>query len=562
MTVASSHRIKRGNNCFFYTFAYIHYPYCHKKGTKHQFLCLFFCYANKNAYFCTKLNNLCKLKTMAFTRITAAEAAALIKNGDNIGLSGFTPAGTPKAVTAEIAKIAHAEHEAGRPYQIGIFTGASTGQSCDGLLSDEQAIRYRAPYTTNSTFRKHVNAGEIAYNDIHLGMMAQDLRYGFLGDVDWAILEVCAIEEDGKVYLTAAGGISPTVARLAKKGIILELNAFHSPKSIGIHDVYEPLDPPCRKPIPIEKVTDRAGTPYLQIDPKKVVGVVECNLPDEARAFKDADPITDKIGENVANFLMGEKKRGIIPPSFLPFQSGVGTTANAILFALGSNPEMPQMEVYTEVLQNAIVDLMFEGKVKCASTCSLTVTNDKLLSIYDNMDFFKDKLVLRPSEISNNAEVIRRLGLIAINTAIEVDLYGHANSTQICGTKMMNGIGGSGDFERNAFLSIFTCSSVAKGGAISAIVPFCSHIDHTEHDVNVIVTEQGVADLRGKSPIQRAHAIIENCAHPDYKQLLWDYLKISQKGQSWHNLAATHAFHDTFIKEGDMHKVDFSKFVK
>lgn len=499
---------------------------------------------------------------MAFTRITAAEAAALIKNGDTIGLSGFTPAGTPKAVTAEIAKIAHAEHEAGRPYQIGIITGASTGQSCDGVLSEENAIKYRAPYTTNSTFRKHVNAGDIAYNDIHLGMMAQDLRYGFFGDVDYAILEVCAIEDDGKVYLTAAGGIAPTVSRIAKKGIILELNAFHSPKSIGIHDVYEPLDPPSRKPIPIEKVTDRIGTPYLQIDPKKVLGVVECNLPDEARAFKDADPITDKIGENVANFLMNERKRGIIPPGFLPFQSGVGTTANAILFALGSNPEMPAMRVYTEVLQNAIVDLMFQGRVECASTCSLTVTNDKLLSIYDNIDFFKDKLVLRPSEISNNAEVIRRLGLIAINTAIEVDLYGHANSTQICGTKMMNGIGGSGDFERNAFISIFTCSSVAKGGMISSIVPFCSHVDHTEHDVNVIVTEQGVADLRGKSPIQRAHAIIENCVHPEYKQLLWDYLKISDKGQSCHKMSAALAMHDTFLREGDMRKTDWASYIK
>jgi len=498
---------------------------------------------------------------MAFTRITAAEAAALIKNGDNIGLSGFTPAGTPKATTAEIAKIAHAEHEAGRPYQIGIFTGASTGMSCDGVLAQEDAIRYRAPYTTNSVFRNKVNAGEIAYNDIHLSHMAQELRYGFLGDVDWAILEVCAIEDDGKVYLTAAGGISPTVARLAKKGIILELNSFHSDKSIGVHDVYEPKDPPMREPIMISKVTDRIGTPYLQLDPKKIVGVVECNIPDEARAFKDADPITDKIGENVANFLMAEHKRGIIPPGFLPFQSGVGTTANAILGALGSNPDMPAFEVYTEVLQNAIVDLMYKDRVKCASTCSLSVTNDVLLDIYNNMDFFKDKLVLRPSEISNNPEVVRRLGLIAINTAIECDLYGHANSTQICGTKMMNGIGGSGDFERNAFLSIFTCSSVAKGGCISAIVPFCSHIDHTEHDVNIIVTEQGVADLRGKSPIQRAHAIIENCAHPDYKQLLWDYLKISQKGQSWHNLGAALSLHDAFVKEGDMRKADFSKFV-
>ncbi len=497
---------------------------------------------------------------MAFTRITAAEAAALIKNGDNIGLSGFTPAGTPKATTAEIAKIAHAEHEAGRPYQIGIFTGASTGMSCDGMLAEEKAIRYRAPYTTNAVFRSKVNAGEIAYNDIHLSQMAQELRYGFLGEVDWAILEVCAIDNDGKVYLTAAGGIAPTVARLAKKGIILELNSFHSPKSIGIHDVYEPKDPPMREPILISKVTDRIGTPYLQIDPNKVVGVVECNIPDEARAFKDADPVTDKIGENVANFLMGEHKKGIIPPGFLPFQSGVGTTANAILGALGSNPDMPAFEVYTEVLQNAIVDLMYKERVKCASTCSLTVTNDVLTDMYDNMDFFRDKLVLRQSEISNSPEVIRRLGLIAINTAIECDLYGHANSTQICGTKMMNGIGGSGDFERNAFLSIFTCSSVAKGGCISAIVPFCSHVDHTEHDVNIIVTEQGVADLRGKSPIQRAHAIIENCAHPDYKQLLWDYLKISQKGQSWHNLGAALSLHEAFVKEGDMRKVDFSIF--
>lgn len=499
---------------------------------------------------------------MAFTRLTAAEAAALIKNGDNIGLSGFTPAGTPKATTAEIAKIAHAEHEAGRPYQIGIFTGASTGMSCDGVLAQEDAIRYRAPYTTNSLFRGKVNDGKIAYNDIHLSQMAQELRYGFLGEVDYAIIEVCAIEDDGKVYLTAAGGIAPTVARLAKKGIILELNAFHSPKSIGLHDVYEPKDPPLREPLMIQKVTDRIGTTYLQLDPSKVIGVVECNIPDEARAFKDADPITDKIGENVANFLMAEYKRGIIPPSFLPLQSGVGTTANAILGALGNNPEMPAFEVFTEVLQNSIVDLMYKERVRCASTCSLTVTNDVLTDMYNNIDFFKDKLVIRQTEVSNSPELIRRLGVIAINTAIECDLYGHANSTQICGTKMMNGIGGSGDFERNAFLSIFTCSSVAKGGKISSIVPFCSHVDHTEHDINIIVTEQGVADLRGKSPIQRAHAIIENCAHPDYKELLWDYLKISQKGQSWHNLAAALSFHDTFVKEGDMHNVDFSKYNK
>lgn len=499
---------------------------------------------------------------MAFTRITAAEAAAMIQNGDNIGLSGFTPAGTAKAVTAELAKRAHEEHEAGRPFQVGIFTGASTGQSCDGALANEQAIRYRAPYTTNPDFRKHVNMGEIAYNDIHLSQMAQELRYGFLGDVDWAIIEVCAITDDGKAYLTAAGGIAPTAARLAKKGVIIELNAFHSDKSIGIHDVYEPLDPISRQCIGITKPSDRIGETYVQIDPKKIVGVVECNLPDEARAFKGTDPVTDAIGNRVAEFLVKDMKEGRIPSTFLPLQSGVGSTANAILGALGHNPNVPDFNIYTEVLQDAVVELMREGRVKTASTCSLTVTNEVLHGIYDDIDFFKDKLVLRQSEISNNPEVIRRLGVIAINTAIECDIYGNANSTQICGSKMMNGIGGSGDFERNAYLSIFTCPSVAKGGTISSIVPFCSHLDHTEHDVNVIVTEQGVADLRGKSPVERAKLIIENCAHPDYKQLLWDYLKLTKGGQTPHCLSAAFAMHDTFLREGDMHATDFSLYVK
>ena len=499
---------------------------------------------------------------MALARLTAAEAAALIKDGDTLGLSGFTPAGTPKAVTAELAKVAHAEHEAGRPFQVGILTGASTGDSCDGVLSVENAIRYRAPYTTNGDFRKRVNAGLIAYNDIHLSHMAQEIRYGFLGDIDWAILEACAVTEDGKVYLTAAGGIAPTVARLAKKGVIIELNAFHSDRSIGIHDVYEPLDPPSRAAIEFNEPSDRIGTTYVQVDPKKIVGVVECDIPDEARAFKDSDPVTEQIGQNVADFLMADMKRGIIPASFLPLQSGVGSTANAILGALGSNPAVPAFNVYTEVLQDAVVDLMRQGRVKSASTCSLTVTNEVLKGIYDDIDQFKDRLVLRPSEISNNPEIIRKLGVIAINTAIEVDLYGNVNSTHICGTKMMNGIGGSGDFERNAFLSIFTCPSVAKGGCISSIVPFCSHLDHTEHDVNVVITEQGVADLRGKSPKQRAQLIIENCAHPDYKQLLWDYLKIADKGQTCHKLSAAFAMHDTFLREGNMIKTNFAEYVK
>ena len=227
---------------------------------------------------------------MPLNRISAAEAASLIKHGYNIGLSGFTPAGTAKAVTAELAKIAEAEHAKGNPFQVGIFTGASTGESCDGILSRAKAIRYRAPYTTNTDFRKAVNNGEIAYNDIHLSQMAQEVRYGFMGKVNVAIIEACEVTPDGKIYLTAAGGIAPTICRLADQ-IIIELNSAHSKSGMGLHDVYEPLDPPYRREIPIYKPSDRIGLPYVQVDPKKIVGVVETNWPDEARSFAAADPL-------------------------------------------------------------------------------------------------------------------------------------------------------------------------------------------------------------------------------------------------------------------------------
>lgn len=497
---------------------------------------------------------------MAFRRITAKEAASLIKHGYNVGLSGFTPAGTAKAVTAELAKIAEEEHAQGRPFQVGIFTGASTGDSCDGVLSRAKAIRYRAPYTTNPDFRKAVNNGEIAYNDIHLSQMAQEVRYGFMGKVDVAVIEACEITDDGKVYLTAAGGISPTIARLADK-VIIELNAAHSKNAMVLHDVYEPLDPPYRRDIPIFKPSDRIGKPYVQVDPKKIVGVVETDWPDEARHFSGSDPITDKIGQNVADFFVADMKRGIIPSTFLPIQSGVGNIANAVLGAMGRNEAIPPFEMYTEVLQNSVVGLIEAGRVKFGSTCSLTVTNDCLNEVYNNIDFFKDRLVLRQSEISNSPEVIRRLGVISINTAIEADIYGNINSTHIGGTKMMNGIGGSGDFTRNAYISIFTCPSVAKNGMISSIVPMVSHEDHSEHSVNIVITEQGIADLRGKGPKERAQEIIEKCAHPDYKNLLWDYLKLTDgKAQTPHNLKAVFGMHTAFTETGDMRNVDWGKF--
>ncbi|MCC8154647.1 MAG: acetyl-CoA hydrolase/transferase family protein [Tannerellaceae bacterium] len=496
---------------------------------------------------------------MALKFITAEEAASYVNHDDNVGFSGFTPAGCPKAVPVAIAHRAKEEHAKGNPFQIGMFTGASTGDKLDGELARANAVKFRTPYQSSKDLRTSLNAREAHYFDLHLSELAQSLRYGFLGKVDVAIIEAADVTEDGEIIPTSGVGITPTICRLADR-IIIELNKKHPKEIRGMHDIYEPLDPPCRREIPIYTPSDRIGTPYVKVDPSKIVGVVVTEEENEGGSFSPLDDVTMAIGENVANFLVNEMAAGRLPKEFVPLQSGVGNVANAVLGCMGANPGIPAFNVYTEVIQDAVIALMKEGRVKFASGCSLTVSNDALADIYSNLDFFKDKLLLRPQEISNNPEVARRLGLVAINTALEADIFGNINSTHVSGTRMMNGIGGSGDFTRSAMLSIFTTPSTAKGGKISAFVPMVSHMDHSEHSVKVIITEYGVADLRGKSPIQRAQAIIDNCVHPDYKPLLTEYLNMGVKGHTPQNLEACFAFHKELATSGDMRNVDWSKY--
>ena len=498
---------------------------------------------------------------MALKFITADEAAALVQHDDNVGFSGFTPAGCPKVVPGAIARRAEAEHAAGRPFKIGMFTGASTGDRLDGALARAEAVKFRTPYQSNKDMRTGINAGANPYFDMHLSMVAQELRYGFLGKVDVAIVEAADVTEDGEIVPTCGVGILPTICRLADK-IIVELNDKHPKEIRGMHDLAEPLDPPHRREIAIYSPSDRVGATCIKVDPAKIVGVVRTSEPNDDGGFAPLDEVTQAIGNNVAQFLVSEMEAGRLPKEFLPLQSGVGNVANAVLGALGDNEKIPAFNVYTEVIQDAVIALMKKGRVKFASGCSLSVTRPVIQDIYANLDFFKDKLLLRPQEYSNNPEVVRRLGIITINTALEADIFGNINSTHVNGTRMMNGIGGSGDFARNGYLSIFTTPSTAKEGKISAFVPMVSHLDHSEHSVKIIITEYGIADLRGKSPRQRAEEIIEKCVHPDYKPLLREYLELGVKGQTPQDLACAFAFHQEVAASGDMRNVDWKKYKK
>jgi acetyl-CoA hydrolase len=491
-----------------------------------------------------------------FPKLDAAEAAAQIQNGQTVGFSGFTPAGAPKEIPKAIAAHATRLHGAGQPFGIGVITGASTGHSLDGSLALAAAILFRTPYQNDPDLRKSINEGRTKFFDMHLSQLPQSVRYGFLGHMHCAVIEASDVTPSGEIVLTSSVGAAPTFARVADK-VLIELNRFHPPALRGFHDVYEPEDPPHRKPIPILRADDRIGSPILKVDPKKIIGIVETNAPDEVGGFSEASETTTRIGENVADFLAGELKRGLIPSGFLPIQSGVGDTANAVLKAMGAHPKIPAFDMYTEVIQDAVISLIRDGKIRFASGCSLTVTTPVLKGIYEEIEKFRPRLLLRPQEITNSPEIVRRLGIISINTAIEVDITGNVNSTHVLGRNMMSGIGGSGDFARNAFLTVFTCPSTAKGGKISTIVPLVSHLDSSEHSVHVIITEQGIADLRGKNPMDRAKTIIENCAHPSFRPLLREYIAMAGHSHSPQTLRAAFAMHIAFGESGDMHNANW-----
>ncbi len=491
--------------------------------------------------------------SLPFPTLTPDEAAALVQHGQTVAFTGFTSAGSAKFTAPAIAKRAKAEHAAGRPFKVGVLTGASTGPSCDGALAAADAVAWRTPYQSDATLRKAINEGRTAYFDMHLSGVAQSVRIGALPKINWAFIEVAEIHADGCAIPTTSVGISPTMARMADK-IIIEVNDYHPSDIRGLHDIYEPMDPPHRKPIMIRTVRDRIGEAWLRIPPEKIAGIVYGRKCDEVSEFSETDAVTDKIGQNVAEFLAQELRIGRIPKEFLPVQSGVGNIANAVLGAMGANPDVPAFELYSEVIQDSVIGLMAKERIRFASGTALALSPKTLDNFYTDRKFYMGRTVLRPQEISNSPEVIRRLGLIAVNTALELDLGGNVNSTHVLGKSVMNGLGGSGDFARNAYLSIFTCPSIQKNGKISTVVPLVSHMDHSEHSVQIVATEQGVADLRGKDPRQRAELIIEKCAHPMYRDILRETVRMAGDGHHFQHPDIAWRLHANLQKTGDMLK--------
>ena len=487
--------------------------------------------------------------------MTAEEAAALVTPGASIGFSGFTGAGYPKEFPVALAKRLTEAKEKGEDFRIKIFTGASTAPELDGALADTGGVALRVPYQSDPHMRTAINNGITDYVDTHLSHGPKYVNMGFFGEMDFAVVEATAITTEGEIVPSSSVGANRTYLDNAKK-VIVEVNDWQTEDLYGLHDIYYGMDiTSFRSPIPISQPGAIIGQPTLRVDPSKIIAVIKTSDPDRNSPFKPLDDDSRAIAAHMLDFLELEVRAGRMPKNLFPLQSGVGNVANAVLAGLKES-KFEHMTSYTEVIQDGMIDLIDSGKIDVASATSFSLSPDAAHHMNEHARDYQGKIIMRPSDVSNHPEVIRRLFVIACNAMIEADIYGNVNSTHVMGTRMMNGIGGSGDFARNAGYSIFVSPSLAKNGDISAIVPMVSHHDHTEHDVMVLITEQGLADLRGLAPRQRAKLIINNCAHPDYRDELMDYyeqgLKVSKGIHTPHVLDRSLSFHKRFLETGSM----------
>ncbi len=490
------------------------------------------------------------------SRVTSAESAAsFIVSGSTVGMSGFTGSGYPKAVPTALAARIEAKHAAGEHFRVRVWTGASTGPELDGALAKVDGIEFRLPYNSDPTVREKINRGEMEYFDMHLSQVAPMAWQGFLGPLDTAVIEVAGIRPDGALIPSSSVGNNKTWLDRSRQ-VILEVNSWQNAALEGMHDIYYGTAlPPNRTPIPLVRPDDRIGEPFLRCDPEKIVAIVETHAPDRNLPFAAPDKVAGAIAGHLLEFLRHEVAKGRLPAALLPLQSGVGNISNAILTGLLDSP-FENLTAFTEVIQDGMLELIAAGKVRLASATGFSLSAEAAAAFNADMERFRGKIILRPQEISNHPELIRRLGCLAMNGLIEADIYGNVNSTHVMGSRIQNGIGGSGDFARNAYISIFVTPSTAKGGKISAIVPQASHVDHITQDVQVIVTEQGLADLRGLSPKQRAKVIMENCAHPDYRGALEDYFRRAKAGSFGQHAPSLPgealSWHQRFIDTGSM----------
>lgn len=446
----------------------------------------------------------------------AESAAAGIDTEATVLTSGFGSVGYPKRIPLALAN-------SDRELSLTIVSSGNVGDEIDVALVESGAIERRFTYQSSAVARAATNGREIAFSDRNASSIGDEVQYGGLVDPDVAIVEAIAVGEDWFIPSTSIGQVPAFVD--AADELLIELNHRQPLELQSLHDIRRPEAPPSRRPIPLTDPGERIGTSFVSFDPEILVGVVETDRADDTYSFREPTDDDLSIATNLGNFLTREIERASAFEDEVHFQFGVGSLGNALMGELKDMDFGGRDVVYFgELIQDGLFDMLDAEGLESASATALALTDEGQERLFADVERYAEDVVLRPADISNHPGLIDQFGVIGVNSAIEFDIYGNVNSTHVGGKRMINGVGGSGDFNRNALLTICALPSTHDGGEISRVVPMTFHVDHTEHDVDVFVTEQGVADVRGLSPVERAEQIIENCAHPSFEPRLRDYL--------------------------------------
>ena len=450
--------------------------------------------------------------------IGTTDATDFIKDGMTIGISGYSMAGYPKAIIMELVQ----RRKNGATGSYSIISGANVPW-VDELLSGEGMIASRAPMCSSRVLSSQVNSGKVVFKEQQMCKMPTLLPKDAFGHIDIAIIEALGFDNQGRLIPTTSVGMNHHLMDRAD-AIIIEVNEAQPWYLRGLHDIHIPHNPPHRKPIPLLRSNQRIGADAIEFDHRKVIGIVKTAIPEYQDTQDASSEQTRLMAEHLRDFLVQEYAvdcGGTLPP----IQTGFGAVSDAIAHMFDDSP-FQNIHYFCGGVSEPVIHMLANGKVASISTGGV-VLNARVDEILRNIDHVKDRFVLRNGDITNSAEVVARLGLVALNTGIEIDIYGNVNSSHIHGSTVVNGIGGGADFAHNADLSIILIPSTAKLGSISCIVPMASHIDICEHDVDVVITEHGVADVRGLDDIGRAEKIIENCTGGVYQNQLATYLRLA-----------------------------------
>ena len=457
--------------------------------------------------------------------VDAAAAAAAIEPDATMLTSGFGSVGYPKAIPLALAS-------SSRDLSLTLVSSGKVGDEIDVDLVGSGQVERRFSYQSSRIAREKTDAREIAFSDRNASSIGDEVQYGGLVEPDVAVVEAVAVGEDWFVPSTSLGQVPAFVE--AADALYVELNRHQPLELQSLHDIYRPDAPPNREPIPLSSPGERIGTAHVGFDPEKLAGVVETDRSDSTYTFRDPTEDDLAIAANLGSFLREELDRSPVFDDAVHLQFGVGSLGNALMGELQSL-EFGDREVhyFGELIQDGLFDMLDAGGLASASATSLALTDEGQERLFADVERYAEDVVLRPADVSNHPGLINQFGVIGVNSAIEFDIYGNANSTHVRGERMINGIGGSADFNRNSLITVCALPSTLNDGAISRVVPQVFHVDHTEHDIDVFVTEQGVADVRGLSPVERAELIVEECAHPDFAPELRAYLD-DVRGREYH----------------------------